>query len=71
MSATFKGTVKFFSDEKGYGFIVPDDKGAEVFFHRSGIAGGRDEVFADQRVSYEITKSEKGNKTKAVNVAVI
>lgn len=69
--SVLKGKVKFFSDDKGFGFIVPDDKSSEVFVHRSGLAGSLDILLVDQRVSYELAKSDKGNGTKAVNVTVL
>jgi cold shock protein len=65
-----QGKVKFLSDEKGFGFIVPDDKGPEVFVHRTGIVSN-ELLLVDQRVSYAIAKSDKGNKTKAINVTVL
>lgn len=70
MSDLRKGKVKFFSDEKGFGFIIPDDGGPDVFVHSTGIVAAS-QLLADQRVSFETGKSEKGNKTKAVNVRVI
>jgi len=61
------GTVKWFSDEKGYGFITPDEGDEDLFVHRTGLAD-RGSVLADgERVNFETEQGDKGQK--AVNVA--
>lgn len=67
------GKVKFFSDEKGFGFIRPDDGGPEVFVHRTDLANSLNALVADQAVRYELvdSQSKKGNGKKAVNVELI
>jgi cold shock protein len=61
------GTVKWFNDEKGYGFITPDDGGRDLFVHHSGINGdGFKTLRETAKVSYEEEQSDKG--PKAVNV---
>ncbi len=64
------GTVKFFSQDKGYGFITPDTGDPDVFVHVSAVQGSgplRD----GQKVSYEIGQDRKTGKSKAENVRVI
>ena len=61
------GTVKWFSDEKGFGFITPDDGGRDLFVHHSSItADGFRSLAEGLKVSYEEEASPKG--PKAVNV---
>jgi CspA family cold shock protein len=61
------GTVKWFSDDKGFGFITPDDGGRDLFVHYSGISGdGYRSLAEGAKVSYEEEQGVKG--PKAVNV---
>ncbi len=60
------GTVKFFSNPRGFGFITPDDGGKEVFVHQSGLT---DEIAEGDKVSYDVEESEKG--LNAINVKVL
>ncbi|HWH45555.1 MAG TPA: cold-shock protein [Thermoleophilaceae bacterium] len=63
-----EGTVKWFSDDKGFGFITPDDGGRDLFVHHSSIqAEGYRSLPEGARVSYETEDSDKG--PKAVNVS--
>ncbi|SHM06367.1 cold shock protein (beta-ribbon, CspA family) [Anaerosporobacter mobilis DSM 15930] len=64
-----KGTVKWFNEQKGFGFITDESNGEDVFVHFSGIASNGFKSLADgQRVSFELTRGDRG--MQAVNVTV-
>ena len=63
-----EGTVKWFSNEKGYGFIEQGDGGADVFVHFSAIAGeGYKSLTEGQRVSFEVVQGDKGLQASDVS----
>jgi cold shock protein len=65
-----EGTVKWFSDEKGYGFIRPDDGSEDVFVHHTGITGeGFKSLEEGDKVTYEVTQGRKGLQAENVTRA--
>ncbi|HEY2478069.1 MAG TPA: cold-shock protein [Solirubrobacterales bacterium] len=61
------GTVKWFNDDKGYGFVTPDDAGKDLFVHHSDISGEGFKTLAEgAKVSFDSEPGDKG--PKAVNV---
>jgi CspA family cold shock protein len=62
------GTVKFFNEQKGYGFIAPDDGGQDAFVHITAVErAGMNTLRQDQRLSYDLEQDNRG-KTSAVNL---
>ena len=59
------GTVKFFNNAKGFGFITPDDGSKDVFVHQNGLT---DSITEGDKVSYDVEESPKG--LNAINVKV-
>jgi cold shock protein len=63
------GTVKFFNTEKGFGFIKPDNGGADIFVHISAVqASGLSGLVENQKVSYDTEPDKRGKGPKAVNL---
>lgn len=60
------GTVKFFNESKGFGFIIEDGSNKEYFVHHSGLI---DEIREGDKVEFELTEGKKG--MNAINVRVI
>ncbi len=61
-----EGTVKFFNNSKGFGFIKPSDSGDDVFVHESGLI---DDIGENDKVKFEVEMGKKG--MNAVNVELI
>ena len=61
-----KGTVKFFNNSKGFGFITPEDGDKDVFVHVNGLI---DDINEGDNVSYDVEESPKG--LNAINVKVV
>ncbi|MEK8180762.1 cold-shock protein [Flavobacterium buctense] len=60
-----EGTIKFYNEAKGFGFITPSNGGADVFVHATGLNG---QVRENDKVSYDVTDGQKGPTATNVNV---
>lgn len=66
------GTVKWFNNDKGFGFIVPDEGGADVFVHISAVErAGMRTLNEGQKLSYELQANPKNGKTSAGNLSAV
>ena len=61
-----KGTVKFFNETKGFGFIKPENGGDDIFVHASGLI---DQIRENDQVKFEVERGKKG--LNAVNVELV
>jgi cold shock protein len=64
------GTVKFFNDDKGFGFITPENGGQDVFVHVSSLQSDSS-LREGGKVSFEVGQDRKTGKSKAENVSVL
>ena len=62
-----EGTVKFFNNSKGFGFIKPSDGGEDIFVHESGLT---DNIHENDKVTFEVEQGRKGLNAVNVRVAV-
>ena len=62
------GVVKWFSDQRGYGFIIPDDGANDLFVHRSNIEATGQTLRENQKVEFEVGTGRKGPEATSVNI---
>ena len=69
MSEQQTGTVKWFNDQKGYGFIEPENGGGDVFVHITAVnKAGMQSLHEGQKITFEIQKDPKNGKNSAANL---
>lgn len=67
MAEELTGAVKWFSNQKGYGFITPDSGGKDVFVHHTAISGeGYKTLSEGQKVKFQISSTDKGDQASNV-----
>ncbi len=65
-----KGTVKWFNDSKGFGFVTPDDGGLDLFAHFSAIqTAGFKTLTEGQQVTFDVVAGPKGNQAANIRIA--
>ena len=72
MSERVNGTVKWFNDDKGFGFITPENGGKDVFVHFRSInnpSGGRSTLAEGQQVNFTVSQGQKGPQADDVNIS--
>ncbi len=63
------GTVKFYNDQRGYGFIAPDNGGKDVFVHATALErAGMHSLSEGQKVSYDTEEDRRSGKTAVANI---
>ncbi len=63
------GTVKFYNEQKGYGFIAPDDGGSDVFVHATALErAGMSSLTEGQKVSFDTEVDSRSGKTAVANI---
>ena len=68
MAEELTGVVKWFSNQKGYGFITPDNGGKDIFVHHSGISGEGYKTLAEgQKVKFQVVQTDKGEQASNVS----
>lgn len=65
------GTVKFFNELKGFGFIKNDETDVETFVHITALNNDLKELKEGQKVTYEVERDQRSNKDRAINVSAI
>ena len=63
-----KGTVKWFSEAKGFGFISPDEGGRDLYFQRGSLSTPDHTLTEGQRVEFEVTKGTKGPEAIEIHI---
>jgi len=63
------GTVKWFNDEKGFGFISPEDGSADLFVHQSALPSGERTLAEGTKVSFDAESGDKGPRAANVQLA--
>ena len=69
VKTVYKGVLKTWKDDRGFGFIQPDDGDKDIFVHISSLKGMARRPYRGDRLCYEVEKDEKG-KYKAINVRI-